>query len=271
MTEKLTPSNLTAQLFHRGAGNPYSVLPRAAISNCFPGLEFDFRNLWRRTFEGIVLIENNNYVVAAEDPQYEDLVTRRLLRVDGHDTMVLTSGPVFPQGSSGTLSNQGNPNAVSFMEWSNSLARIMAKQGQEVLCEFTKDKPATTEVIAPKDPKDTHHVRLKVRRFFDGDSASLAPGLLKPGELTQGLCAPWQNDYRECACYYWAASRPDYVNVEAGADGLSHGDMWLQKKRTGQYVPDNRIDTRLYSYDDLFRDWQGLLSFIIRGEDADAS
>jgi hypothetical protein len=85
------------------------------------------------------------------------------------------------------------------------------------------------------------------------------------------LCAPWQNDYRECACYYWAASRPDYVNVEPSADGLSHGDMWLQKQRTGSYVPDNRTDTRLFSYDDLFRDWQGLLSFIIRGKDADAS
>src|SRR3712207_8764033 len=35
-----------------------------------------------------------------------------------------------------------------------------------------------------------------------------------PGELTQSLCSPWQNDYRECGCYYWAASRPDYVNVE---------------------------------------------------------
>lgn len=269
MSGPLKAANLTAQLHHRGEGNPYSVLPRSAISNCFPGLEFDFRNLWRRTFEGIVLVENNNYVVEAEDPKYADLVTRRLVRVDGFDTMVLTTGPVFPGGSIGTLASAANPNAVSFMEWSNSLARIMAKQGQDVDCDFTQAKPATTEVIA-KDV-ETIRVRLKVRRFFAGDSAALDAALLKPGELTQGLCAPWQNDYRECACYYWAASRPDYVNVEPGADGLSHGDMWLQKRRTGSYVPDNRVDTRLYSYDDLFRDWQGLLSFIIRGKDADAS
>ncbi|MCU7375876.1 hypothetical protein PEC18_35000 [Paucibacter sp. O1-1] len=117
----------------------------------------------------------------------------------------------------------------------------------------------------------TIRVTLRVRRFFEGDSAAIARDVLQPGELTQGLCAPWQNDYRECACYYWAASRPDYVNVEPSQDGLSHGDMWLQKHRTGSYVPDNRVDTRLFSYDDLFRDWQGLLSFIIRGKDADAS
>lgn len=47
--------------------------------------------------------------------------------------------------------------------------------------------------------------------------------------------------------------------------------MWLAKQRTGQYVPDNRTDTRLYSYDDLFKDWQGALSFIVRGKDSDVS
>ncbi|HEY0611855.1 MAG TPA: hypothetical protein VGD35_19420, partial [Chitinophaga sp.] len=95
--------------------------------------------------------------------------------------------------------------------------------------------------------------------------------IVLPGELTHGLCAPWQNDYRECACYYWAASRPDYVNVEPGENGLSHGDMWLSKRRTGHYVPDNRVDTRLVSYDDLFKNWEGELNFIIKGRDALAS
>lgn len=276
MTKKLTPQNLTAQLHHRGVGNPVSVLPRTAISNCFPGLEFDFRNLWRRTFVGLVLLENNNYVVQAEDPALEYLVGHRLLQVDGYDTMVLTQGPVFPDDSSagGTLATSVNPNAISFMEWSNSLARIMAKQGQEVVCTFTA-KPSSVEVPAPNlasgEPVETLQVTLQMRRFFREDSTELARELLQPGELTQGLCAPWQNDYRECACYYWAASRPDYVNVEPSEDGLSHGDMWFAKKRTGSYVPDNRSDTRLYSYDDLFKDWQGALSFIIRGKDAETS
>lgn len=269
MSEKLKPNNLTAQIHYRGAGNPISVLPRTAISNCFPGLEFDFRNLWRRTFEGIVLIENNNYVVEAEDAQYQDLVHRRLLRVDGKATVVATQGPVFPGGSSQTLITESNPNGVSFMEWSNLLAQVLQKQGQEVECEFTKEKPAATQVLA--DNTETIKVTLKVRKFFQDGSAALNPGLLKPGELTQGLCAPWQNDYRECACYYWAASRPDYVNVEPSKDGLSHGDMWLAKKRTGSYIPDNRVDSRLFSYDDLFQNWEGELSFIIRGKDAEES
>lgn len=269
MTPALSASNLTAQIHHRGAGNPASVLPRSAISNCFPGLEFDYRNVWRRAFEGIVLIENNNYVIAAEDPKYDDLVTRRLLRFAGFDAMVPTSGPVFPDGDSATLATSTNPNAVSFMEWSNSLARIMHLQGQIVECEFTAHQHADTEVLA--DGTETIKVPLKLRVFFTPNTAALSEDLLQPGELTQGLCSPWQNDYRECACYYWAASRPDYVNVEVGSDGLSQGDMWFAKKRTGNYIPDNRTDTRLWSYDDLFLAWQQHLQFIIRGKDADKS
>ncbi|WP_035375428.1 hypothetical protein [Pseudoduganella violaceinigra] len=270
-TPTLSANNLTAQIHHRGAGNPFSILPRSAISNCFPGLEFDFRNLWRRAFEGIVLVENNNYVIDAE-PEYQHLVTRRLLRFAGLEvgTMVNTTGPVFPDGSSGTLASAANPNAVSFMEWSNSIARILHLQGQMVTCEFTAQTDASTEVLAgPDTPVITEELRLRI--FFEPDTAAFNPALLQPGELTQGLCAPWQNDYRECACYYWAASRPDYVNVEPGVNGLSRGDMWFAKKRTGTYIPDNRTDTRLYSYDDLFKSWQEDLSFIIRGKDADES
>ncbi|HEY8942235.1 MAG TPA: hypothetical protein VIM59_18715 [Cellvibrio sp.] len=267
---RLSANNLTAQIHHRGAGNPASVLPRSAISNCFPGLEFDFRNLWRRAFEGIVLVENNNYVIEA-DPEYQHLVSRRLLRFAGLTvgTMVGTTGPVFPDGDSVPLATTANPNSVSFMEWSNSIARILHLQGQAVECEFS-DVGATTEILADNDKKILK-VTLKLRTFFDENTASFNPELLQPGELTQGLCAPWQNDYRECACYYWAASRPDYVNVEPGVDGVSQGDMWFSKKRTGTYIPDNRTDSRLFSYDDLFKSWQENLRFIIRGKDADES
>jgi hypothetical protein len=271
MTNEIKPNNLTAQLHYRGAGNPFSVLPRTAISNSFPGLEFDFRNLWRRAFEGIVLLENNNYVVDADDKKYKHLVTRRLVRVDGKPTMVVTTGPVFPQGDPQPLATAANPNGVSFMEWSNSLAETLyRKQGTEVVCDFTVDRPAHTEVVFSEELK-TISVTLKVRKFFEADTAAFAAGVLQPGELTQGLCAPWQNDYRECACYYWAASRPDYVNVEPSADGLSHGDSWLAKQRTGSYVLDNRTDTRLVSYDDLFKAWEQELGFIIRGKDAEES
>ena len=92
--------------------------------------------------------------------------------------------------------------------------------------------------------------------------------LAKPGELTQGLCSPWQNDYRECSCYYWASARPDFVNIEPSETGLSVGDNWFQKERTGKYVPDDYVDTRLVDYDDLFLHWERWLRFQIGGRDA---
>jgi hypothetical protein len=275
---RIAPQNLTAQLHYRGRGNPPNTQPVSAISNCFPGLEFDFRAIWRRMFVGIVLSENNNYVVAADRP-YEHLRGHRLVLIDGHPTGVETSGITNPGFPPGTLSSGINPAGVSFMEWSNSLARIMDKQGNKVRCTFTA-KPADTEVLPSekdlKDPKKFISVELELRPFFavsqvDGKKqAVIALALAEPGELTQGLCSPWQNDYRECACYYWAASRPDYVNVVDTATGETRGDDWMAKTSTptGHYILDDRADPRLVSYDDLFRDWQGELRFVIGGSDA---
>lgn len=264
-------SNLTAQLHYRGKGNPIAVLPRTAISNCFPGLEFDFRNLWRRAFQGIVLIENNNYVIEADDPDLKHLIHHRLVAIEKQPTMVSTLGPVFPDGDNISLKTDDNPNGVSFMEWSNSMVNVLQKQGKEVICHFTAE-PSKEEIVVDLKDLDNEKkyiaVLLKVNHIFDGNSAAFSDTILKPGELTQGLCAPWQNDYRECACYYWAASRPDYVNVVPDENGLSTGDSWMAKKRTGKYIPDDRKNSRLLSYDDLFKNWQGELNFIIEGKDA---
>ncbi|SHN15828.1 hypothetical protein [Chitinophaga sp. CF418] len=270
--QPLKADELIAQLHYRGLGNPYSVLPRTAISNCFPGLEFDFRNLWRHTFQNVTMSENDNYVL--NDTTSFNLTGRRLVAVNGQPTMVRGIGPVFPGGDNVHLTTSDNPSGAAFMEWSNLIAGFKLTPGQTVQAQFTAGE-ATLPVLVTADELSDKvkypEFTLTVNSYMTPNTAALSPTIVAPGELTHGLCAPWQNDYRECACYYWAASRPDYVNVEPGEDGLSHGDMWLAKRRTGEYVPDNRTDSRLFSYDDLFQDWQGELSFIINGRDAVAS
>jgi hypothetical protein len=268
----IEPRNLSAQLSYRGRGNPPVSHPSSAISNCFPGLEFDFRAIWRRSFVGILLSENNNYVVKAEDPKFKDLEGCRLLKIAGNPVSVLTSGPIFP-GSIDTLSTGGNPDSVAFMEWSNNLAQIFGKQGQKVSCEFTAS-PSKNEVLPGNPDVKTKTIDLEVRAIFEkvdvGSGperlAVLAEALVEPGELSQGLCSPWQNDYRECACYYWAASRPDYINVVAADDGTSRGDNWMQREQTGTYLPDNRDPGRMFSYDDLFKQWEKVLKFVVGGK-----
>lgn len=265
---RIEPRNLSAQIRYRGRGNPPVSHPDSAISNCFPGLEFDFRAIWRRVFEGIVLHESNNYVVEAEDPALKHLCGCRLLKIEGRDVVVKAVGPRIPGRDPVTLGTSDNRNAVAFMEWSNTIALIRDKQGDEVQCTFTA-KPSETEVLAEDRELRTQVVKLRMRRLFADFGAGIVPVLAEelahPGELSQGLCSPWQNDYRECACYYWAASRPDYVNVVAADDGSSRGDNWMQKKRTGDYLPDDRADSRLVSYDDLFREWERVLRFVIGG------
>lgn len=273
----MTVSDLTSQLHYRGKGNPFSILPRTAISNCFPGLEFDFRNLWRRAFKGITLIENNNLVLKREG-DLSRLAYHRLVGIDLLDdkgaepTMVITTGPTFPNSGNSTLITKGNPNGVSFMEWSNNLAKVLQHQGKEVVCYFTKEESKTEVVVTKKEldeEKDKFIMEtLTVNTFFKENSAAFSNDIVEPGELTQGLCAPWQNDYRECACYYWAASRPDYVNIVPDEKGLSTGDNWMSKKRSGSYIPDDRTDLRLITYDDLFKNWEGELNFIVKGKDA---
>ncbi|MGE5765355.1 MAG: hypothetical protein ACM3ZF_16250 [Mycobacterium leprae] len=255
----IEPRNLTAQLHHRAAGNPPSTLPAAAISNCFPGLEFDFRNVWRRLFEGIEVHEAHGFVVRAEGGLAR-LQGRFLIRIEDSPVLLDVVGP-NAQGQEATLD-------FAFIEWSNAAARALADHaGKLVPCQF---------LDASADPQTTETVQLRIRPIFvhsdaaDGPVPLLDELVAEPGELTQSLCSPWQNDYRECGCYYWAASRPDYVNVESTPQGPSTGNNWMARSREPKtYEPDNPANPRQIGYDDLFRNWQGLLRFIVEGRDHD--
>jgi hypothetical protein len=283
---RLTPRNLSAQVHYVAAGNPVNSRPLAAISNCCPGLEVDFRAVWRRMFEGIVLREYDNLVVDIDpkvtDPAVKALKGHRLLGVeiehkhagkgkDRKEEVLFTAemwGPA-PSDVEGRvlLTTNQNPYGLGPLEWSNALAKVLrGYTGKRVPCHFTMDVSPDHQPFV-KTPPNFLTVELKVRDFFEPESAVISRALAEPGELTQGLCSPWQNDYRECSCYYWASARPDYVNLEPSPSGLSSGDNWLQKERTGKYVPDDYVDERLILYDDLFLDWEKWLKVQIGGRD----
>lgn len=281
----IDPRNVTAQLRFRAAGNPPGTEPHSAISNCFPGLEFDFRNLWRRIFVGLVMHEADNFVVAVDDPAYSHLLGHRLLTVDGDPLVASVTGPRLPSDGSLAapipLGTEANPNGVAFFEWSNALARVLTKAGTRVTCVFTADAAIQPQPV-PGATTPVVREEIEIRRVFDQDvtadggvtrRAVIARDLVAPGELTQSLCSPWQNDYRECGCYYWAASRPDYVNVQPDGKGGSVGNDWMEANRTKdtpkRYIVDDLQDSRLVSYDDLFRDWEHALRFEIDGKDGE--
>jgi hypothetical protein len=282
--ESLTALNLTAQLHHEAIGNPISSRPVTSVANCCPGLEVDFRAVWRRMFKGIVLREYDNLVMDVDpgvtNPAIRALVGRQLLRVRFSQHGLVPSFLMFtpikgpassdPEGEI-RLTTQLNPHGIAAVEWSNALAAVLrGRQGQAVYCDFTKHLPSAQKEMMQEiheKPKNYVTVKLKVRKFFDNGTAVISEALASAGELTQGLCSPWQNDYRECSCYYWASARPDFINVEPAGNGLSKGDNWFQVERTGTYVPDDYVDSRLVLYDELFLEWERWLRFQVGGRD----
>jgi hypothetical protein len=309
----LKPRNLSAQIHYEAKGNPICSRPITSVANCCPGLEVDFRAVWRRMFKGIELREHDNLVVRADKTAdaagtksvdstltVADLAGRRLLRVvvpdpDGEGEMALPmmtpiKGPASsdPDGKVDLTTNM-NPFGLAALEWSNALARVLPHAGNKVRCDFSKDVAweqqqllYSTDVIAADEqlsedmsweqdlsPESKNYVsfNLEIRPFFKDDTAVISDALAQAGELTQGLCSPWQNDYRECSCYYWASARPDFVNVTTTAAGFAAGDNWMQRKRTGSYIADDYADMRLMMYDELFRDWEAKLRFQVGGHD----
>ena len=77
--DSLTALNLTAQLHYEALGNPISSRPVTSVANCCPGLEVDFRAVWRRMFKGIVLREYDNLVMDV-DP---DVKSRKIKALVG--------------------------------------------------------------------------------------------------------------------------------------------------------------------------------------------
>ena len=278
----LTPRNKSAQILFPAKGNPASTRLDVAVGNCVPGLEMDFRAVWRRLFRGVVLREDDNLVVEVDpdvtDPEIKRLVGHRLLKASSstsacHPITTMVGPSPADAAASVVLATERNPHGLAPLEWSNALAHILrfTPKGELVRCVFTAEPVWDDQ--APYDPQldeDGKYIvcEMPLREFFEDDTAVISRELAQPGELTQGLCSPWQNDYRECSCYYWASARPDFVNVEPGSDGLSSGDNWLQKERTGRYVPDDYQDQRLILYDDLFTEWERWLRFQIGGMDA---
>ena len=290
----LTPRNLSAQLHYEARGNPISSRPITSVANCCPGLEVDFRAVWRRLFRGIELREYDNLVVRLDpdgcDPETliktANLAGRRLLRVhvpgpDGKPVLMVTKikGPASSDADGKIdLTTHLNPFGLAPLEWSNALAYVLSHAREHVRCDFTAEPSWDQQQALFEEERDEKgkvvqeanyvSVDLLVRPFFEDDTAVISEALAKAGELTQGLCSPWQNDYRECSCYYWASARPDFVNVEVGPDGLSRGDNWFQRERTKSYVPDDYADMRLVMYDELFKDWEKALKVQIGGKDA---
>ncbi len=157
VSQRLTPRNLSAQIHHEAKGNPISSRPITSVANCCPGLEVDFRAVWRRLFKGIELREYDNLVVRVDPDEktVAGLQGKRLLRVwvgpdteDAFLTMTKIYGPASsdPDGRI-ELTTEHEPRragAAGMVERPRLCARFRKRQrkhGQpvKVRCDFSKE------------------------------------------------------------------------------------------------------------------------------------
>lgn len=215
MSDGIIPLNLAARLNQAAVGNPESATLASGVANCFPGLEFDHRNLDRRFFPGLVVEFDDPpsaarslgavvVDVALDDPMLADLppdaAGLRDQLEELREDLALNRGSWW-LGAVGQGGVVIDPTALEGVPL-GSLGTWRLVRSLEpgpvtvVLRRFRRADPvAEITLVGPRRP------------YLGGDEA--IDGSYQAGELTQSLCSPWQHDFRDCGCYYWASNHPD--------------------------------------------------------------
>lgn len=260
----LTPVNLTARLNSQAVGNPAAATLASGVANCFPGLEFDHRNLDRRFFPGLV--------VEYTDPERVRRSLGGLVRaVDLEDPLLADddgdNGPLIEQ----LRSLQGEIGSDRGRWWLGTITQAGVTIDPSQLPGVALDGTGTWRVVRSLEPgpltivlyrfrpddDDPEEVTLKGRRrpYLDA-TGGIDPGY-RTGELTQSLCSPWQHDFRDCGCYYWASNHPDIAIDQAVAPEAASryaGSGWVDWLRVRSEEP----PSRRYAYYEISHGYQDL-------------
>lgn len=290
MSRVIKPRNLTARAAHRVLGNPASAGLDASVGNCFPGLEIDVRNLDGRFFPGLVF-----WVVTApaapvpEAPPNQAGIRLHALDFLQDPMLSPTRREPWVQTLLGQLSGDIGITLSSgrwYLSW-------IEQGGQRISCDQIDGTPYDGELvwrflrcIAAGQPLTIGLVRRDVpqpvpqivlsgyRRRYVTDGGVIDTAF-RPGELTQSLCNPWQHDFRDCACYYWASNHPDVVlSASQDAETANTWLDWLRRDRSpaGEVAaPATRAEARPLQIDhfEINQQWQDL-AFVIGGHEIGA-
>jgi hypothetical protein len=244
-TGKIFPRNLTARAAYQVVGNPDSTRPEDAVGNCYPGLEADLRNLDRRFFPGLVFnfvarrdidapyTDKQRYgaLLAYADPWGDtDLQPDAVARLEERERSWVQplAGPLL----AALTGDQGDSLATGewYIDWIEQCGRQLSmmqvmpdgsKSGLDGLFVWRLlrgiERGPVTIALTRRDQPAPPVILHGWRRFFTNTRTGVISEAYQPGELTQALCSPWQHDFRDCSCHYWAANRPDIVHVAIAA------------------------------------------------------
>lgn len=293
---KIFPRNLTARADYAVRGNPSGSRPESGVDNCFPGLEFDQRNLERAFFPGLVVDFHHDSgsrvlavtggVAEAQGLTDDDLVVTTdegeerlyLWAVCGRTTVDQREedAPVFHADERDGLEmwrcvHDLLPGRVAVVLGRlegrrSSGARWLPRPG------LNGWRMANRNTVLRDDGGVVEAAILVAdrARYLDPDGV-IDPDVYRPGDLTRTLCAPWQYDFRECGCYYWAASKPD---ISTSSDGRFRNLNFQRRDRTSVPPPADvaTIDGRdLLELDhpELIANWN-VLPVVLNGREDDS-
>ena len=212
MIPKIFPRNLTARAATLVAGNPVTSRLESGVGNCFPGLEFDHRNLDRRFFPGLVFeFTATGARLVSVDSSDPDLESEPALKkaLSGKTGKSLAEGAWFiqqiTQGGTSIVMKQDGDDLDAMTSW--RLVRCL--QPGKVTIQLER-RPVTAGENVSQQPITLSANR---RNYLDAQTGVISTAYA-PGELTQSLCSPWMHDFRDCACFYWASNHPDIVLAE---------------------------------------------------------
>jgi hypothetical protein len=224
--EKIFPLNLTARAATLVAGNPVTTRLESGVSNCFPGLEFDHRNLDRRFFPGLLfdfVFERGARMqrIDLTDPDLDPntFATRPAQRPDPRTQARLVSAL---SGNIGDALSQGLWFLESLTQAGKTIAIAPTEDGMTIWRLVRSLEPGPVSVVLGRrsrtegeriPPPRTVKLDGWRRSFTNSDTGGISDAYL-PGELTQSLCSPWMHDFRDCTCTYWASNHPDIVLAE---------------------------------------------------------
>jgi hypothetical protein len=246
---KIFPRNLTARAAHVVAGNPDISRPEDSVGNCFPGLDMDVRNLDRRFFPGLVF----EFISDGDTPE-PDRLGALLLYPDGRGDTDLQPeyldqlepadraliAPLRAELFKRLIGDlQGQlADGTWYLDWIEQGGKRISTRAPKpdnspldgiVVWRLVRGlTPGEVSIGLSRRgaPGRAQRVELKGwRRLFTGPRTGVLSRAYQPGELMMSMCSPWQHDFRDCACHYWASNRPDVVHgeIEIGEPTLPGG------------------------------------------------
>jgi hypothetical protein len=310
---KIFPRNLTANADYMIRGNPVNSRLEKGVSNCYPGLEFDHRNLENHFFPNLEFeLHMDSGVPLLKIIPNQDLVLQRLSKIENlsfyltgligntepehrDDENISSSFPIvdlsraygkpFPQlFTSGTglevwrrihallpgrvailltirKTNLNTFRVFGYDDWRTRLVRGRSETRNVIYAIDPQGKIVPvfgSETEALKDDDIKAAILVANRSSYITDEGVIDPDSYPPGYLTKTLCSPWQYDFRDCGCFYWASNKPDLVS---SSDGKS---KYLNFTRKNNQELTDDISTYLgwtrneYNHSQIFKNWNNL-------------